>query len=344
MSKQQLDPKMHASIIQNLSVKMKDNYIFPEVAEQICDHLQNHLEDGAYNAFTEGDFFALALTEEIQAISKDKHLSVRWYPQPLPEDEGSQLQNQERLTEFRKMAKLDNYGFHKAKRMPGNTGYLDIRHFARPSWGSEDTAVGAMNMIANTNALIIDLRKCRGGNPDMVALISTYLFDEEPVHLNDLYWRDEDLTHQYWTLPAVPGKRFGGAKPVFILTSSFTFSAGEEFAYNLKSLQRATLIGETTGGGAHPGSPFCIHPHFEVFIPIEKAINPITRTNWEGTGVEPDIPASQEKALDVAYKLALESVIASLGKSENTPEKKLFLEAKTALDETIQRLGKNGAL
>lgn len=298
MSHQQLDHNAHASIIQRLSAELRANYIFPEMAEHIYDQLQKHLEEGDYSDFTKGDLFALALTEHLHSVSKDKHLCVRWYPQPLPEGEGSQLQNEERLKEFRKMAKLDNYGFHKAERMPGNIGFLDIRHFARPSWGSEDTAVGAMNMIANTNALIIDLRYCRGGNPDMVVFISTYLFDEEPVHLNDLYWRDEDSTHQYWTLPNVPGKRFGADKPVFILASHYTFSAGEEFAYNLKALKRATLIGETTGGGAHPGSPFRIHPHFEVFIPKGKAINPITGANWEGTGVEPDIPSSAELALD----------------------------------------------
>ena len=100
-----------------------------------------------------------------------------------------------------------------------------------------------MNFIANTNALIIDIRKCGGGNPGMVALVSSYLFDGEPIHLNNLYWRDEDFTQQYWTLPYVPGNRFVD-KPVYVLISSFTFSAGEEFSYNLKHLERATLIGE----------------------------------------------------------------------------------------------------
>jgi len=336
MSFQQLNPKMHASIIQNLSSKLRANYIFPEVADQVCDQLQKHLEDGDYDTITEGEFFALALTEEMQAVTKDKHLGVRWFPQPLPEDEGSQLQNQERLTQFRKMAKLDNYGFYKAERMIGNIGYLDIRHFARPSWGSGDTAVAAMTMVANTYALIVDLRNCRGGNPDMVALISTYLFDEEPVHPNDLYWRDEDFTHQYWTLPFVPGKRFGANKPVYLLTSNYTFSAGEEFAYNLKSLKRATVVGEITGGGAHPGSPFRVHPHFEVFIPKGKAINPITGENWEGIGVEPDIPTSKERALEEAFKLALEFVIASIEDKKNTSSGKLLDEAQKALDKNIK--------
>lgn len=136
-----------------------------------------------------------------------------------------------------------------------------------------------MNFLVNTNALILDLRKCRGGNPGMVALISSYLLDEEePVHLNSLYWREYDFTQQYWTLPYVPGKRFGDI-PIYVLTSKDTFSAGEEFAYNLKTSQRATVVGEITMGGAHPGSPYRIHPHFEVFIPVGRAINPITDQN-----------------------------------------------------------------
>lgn len=333
MPVQQIDTTTHAKIVQMLSEKLKANYVFPEVAEQTCEQLQKHLDDGDYAEFTEGELFALALTEHLQSVSRDEHLWVRWYPQPLPEGKGSQLQNEERLVEFRQKAKLDNYGFHKAERLPGNVGHLDIRYFVRPSWGSGDTAAAAMNFVANTDALIVDLRKCGGGNPGMVALVSTYLFDGEPLHLNSLYWRAEDFTQQYWTLPYVPGKRFGGDKPVYVLTSDFTFSAGEEFAYNLQTHQRATLVGETTAGGAHPGSPFRLHPHFEAFIPLGRAINPITNENWEGRGVTPDISVEKEQSLNVAHKLALEAIIESIGELETVPIRKLLEEAQAALDE-----------
>jgi C-terminal processing protease CtpA/Prc len=187
-----------------------------------------------------------------------------------------------------------------------------------------------MNFLAHTNALIIDLRQCRGGNPGMVALISSYLFDGEPLHLNSLYWREEDFTQQYWTLPYVPGKRYSD-KPVYVLTSPATFSAGEEFAYNLQTRQRATLVGATTGGGAHPGSPYRLHPHFEVFIPVGRAINPVTNDNWEGKGVIPDITVAQEKALNVAHRLALETIIENCGKPTSVPLKRLLAEAQAAL-------------
>ena len=266
----------------------------------------------------------------MQEINHDEHLWVRWHPTSLPEHVGSLLQNKEKMIEFQQKAKLDNYGFHKVARLPGNVGYIDIRYLTRPSWGSGDTAVAAMNFIANTSALIIDLRKCSGGNPGMVALLSSYLFDGEPIHINDLYWRDEGFTQQYWTLPYVPGNRFVD-KPVYVLISSFTFSAGEEIAYNLKHLERATLIGESTSGGAHPGSPFRLHPHFEAFIPLGRAINPITNENWEGSGVVPDISTSPPQAFDAAYKLALESVINKIGEPASRPLSRLLEEAQAAL-------------
>ena len=166
----------------------------------------------------------------------------------------------------------------------------------------------------------------------MVALISSYLFGEEPVHLNSIYWRDDDVTQQYWTLPYIPGKRFGD-KPVYVLISRDTFSGGEEFAYNLQIRQRATLIGEKTDGGAHPGASYRLHPHFEVFIPVGRAINPITNGNWEGSGVVPDIPMAQEQALKVAYRMALTSIIESIGEMASGPYSLLLKEAQAALED-----------
>jgi C-terminal processing protease CtpA/Prc len=332
MENQQIDLKTQTNIIQALSEKLADNYVYPDVAAKIVEGLIKHLENGDYEEITDGEFFAYTLTQHLQEINHDEHLWVRWHPDPLPDHEGSMLQNEEKLIELRQTARLENFGIHKVERLPGNIGYIDIRYFYRPSWGSGDTAAAAMNLLTHMSALIFDLRKCGGGHPGMVALISSYLLDGEPVHLNSLYWRDEDFTQQYWTLPYVPGKRFGNT-PIYILTSEFTFSAGEEFAYNLKSLRRATLVGETTGGGAHPGSPFRLHPHFEIFIPLGRAINPITNENWEGVGVSPDIPTSKERALEIAYELALKDIIDNRSEPTTRPIRKLLEEAKTALDE-----------
>lgn len=326
----QIDATTQAEIIQSLSEKLKAYYVFPDRAEQICEKLAKHLEAEEYADITEGEFFAYALTTHMQEVNHDEHLWVRWHPDPLSGKEGTLRHNKAWGDEQHLRAKFDNFGLHKIERLPGNVGYMDIHYFQRPSLGG-NTAVAAMNFLANTDALIIDLCKCPGGYPGMGALISSYLFGEEPVHLSSIYWRDDDVTQQYWTLPFVPGQRFGD-KPVFVLISRDTFSGGEGFAYNLQSRHRATIVGEVTDGGAHPGESYRLHPHFEVFIPIGQAINPISNDNWEKSGVIPDISVSQDQAFEVAYKMALESIIESIGEPISGPIKQLLGEAKTALD------------
>jgi C-terminal processing protease CtpA/Prc len=163
-----------------------------------------------------------------------------------------------------------------------------------------------MNFLANVDAIVFDLRDNGGGHPAMIALISTYLFDQ-PTHLNDIWTRKTGATQQYWTLPVVPGKRLAAA-PAFVLTSSRTFSGAEEFSYNLKNLKRATIVGETTGGGAHPVRGERIDDRFVIGVPFARAINPITLTNWEGIGVVPDVKVAAADALTTAQKLATEEL------------------------------------
>lgn len=323
------DSTAQAEIVHGLAEKLRANYVLPDVAEQICTRLQQHLADGDYAEPADGEFLAFALTHHLQELNGDEHLWVRWHPEPLPDHEGQLRHSEEWMAQQRLKARLNNYGMHRAERLPGNVGYLDIRRMERTAWAGE-TAVAAMRFVAGAHALIIDLRKCTGGTPGMVALICSYLFGEEPVHLNSIYWRDDDITQQYWTLPYVPGERLD-ATPLYVLTSRDTFSGGEEFAYNLHTRQRATLIGEKTDGGAHPGGSHRLHPHFEVFIPVGRAINPVTGDNWESSGVLPDIQVAAEEALNVAYRLALESVLADLGEADSGPLGALRAEAQAAL-------------
>jgi C-terminal processing protease CtpA/Prc len=203
-----------------------------------------------------------------------------------------------------------NHGFAKVERLPGNIGYLEFLNFMDEELGA-DTVAAAMNFINGTDALIIDMRKNGGGNPAMVALVCSYLFGPEPVHLNDLYWREGNRTDEFWTKKEVAGKRYLN-KDVYVLTSKRTFSGAEEFSYNLKNLKRATIIGETTGGGAHPGGGFRISEHFGMFVPTGRAISPITKTNWEGTGVTPDISVPADQALHVARITALKKSLTTV--------------------------------
>jgi C-terminal processing protease CtpA/Prc len=232
--------------------------------------------------------------------------------------------------------KKTNYGFEEAGRLRGNVGYLKLTGFAYPEQGG-DTVAGAMAFLANTDALIIDLRQNGGGTPGMVELFASYFFSgDAPVHLNDISFRKEGSTEhdsvQWWTLPYVPGKRYVG-KEVYILTSHSTPSAAEEFTYDLQVLKRATIVGETTWGGANPGDRRRMGDHFQAFIPNGRAINPITKTNWEGKGVEPDFKVPQEDALKTAQRMALQHLI------EKTTDEQELNALKRALANTEAEQG-----
>jgi C-terminal processing protease CtpA/Prc len=316
-------------MIDALLSKLHAYYIFPEVAEEMEQAIRRRLSNGEYDAVTTGEALCEALTAHLQEVSHDKHIRVFYSAEPQPIHEEREPSSEER-EEFRQMAALHNFGCEKVDRLRGNIGYLDLRGFFPAELGAE-TAVAAMNVLANTSALIVDLRRNGGGDPAMIALISSYLFTQ-PTHLNSLYWREGDRTQQFWTLPYVPGRRYGD-KPVYVLTSGETFSGAEEFAYNLKNLKRATLIGETTRGGAHPVGRYAINEHVAAVIPVGRAINPITQTNWEGTGVLPDVEVPQEDALKVAHIAALKNVLEAIGDGLTRPFRDLKEEAETALAE-----------
>jgi hypothetical protein len=295
-------------VIDSISGKLNANYVFPEVAQNMAASIQTKLKNGEYDNINDPEQFGTKLTEDLQAISKDKHLRVRFAPQQIaeqnqvvtPEDSIASMHG------FIRRMKRNNFGFKEVKIMGGNVGYLDLRSFSNVEFAGE-TAVAAMNFLSNTDAIIIDLRNNGGGSPQMIQLISSYLFGSDPVHLNNFYWRPTDSNTQTWTLPHVSGTRSPDT-PVYVLTSSDTFSAAEEFSYNLKNLERATLVGETTGGGAHPGGSEIATDRFMIWLPTGRAINPITNSNWEGTGVSPHIEVPARDALGVAYIKALEEL------------------------------------
>jgi C-terminal processing protease CtpA/Prc len=315
-------------VIDSLIQKLHDHYIFPEVAQQMDAAIRAKAGVGEYDQLATLEELCERLTEDLQAVSHDKHLRLFYHAESEVEDEPEQP-TPEQIEEFRTAMSLLNFGFARVERLPGNVGYLDLRGFFPTSVGGE-SAVAAMNLLAHTSALIVDLRQNDGGDPEMIALITSYLFDHM-TNLNNMYWRDGDRTQQFWTLPYVPGRRYGGSKPVYVLTSNDTFSGGEEFAYNLKNLKRATIIGEVTGGGAHPVGGFAITPHVGAHIPVGRAINPISGTNWEGTGVAPDIAVPQAEALRTAQALALRAVLEQIGDSPSGPLADLREEARAEL-------------
>jgi hypothetical protein len=305
-----IDAATRTQVIDGILKRLNDSYVFPETAKKMEQAIRERASSKEYDQITSSKEFARKLTDDLQAVSHDKHLRVRYSYTPLPE-RGPRREPtvEEREQEKRELAWM-NHAFTKVERLDGNIGYIDFRGFLDPDLGA-DTVAAAMNFINGTDALIIDMRYNGGGNPAMVAFVCSYLFGPEPVHLNDLYWREGNRTDEFWTRKDVPGKRYLN-KDVYVLTSKRTFSGAEEFTYNLKNLKRATIVGETTGGGAHPGGGFRINEHFGMFVPTGRAISPITKTNWEGTGVTPDVDVPADQAFHVARLMALKKSLTTL--------------------------------
>jgi hypothetical protein len=291
---------------------LRANYVFPEQAGQAAAAIEARLEAGEYDDLDEITLTE-RLTRDLQEITGDQHLRVVLGGGPGPRRERigepeEPKDHEARRLAMRRMGRLDNFGIRQVERLDGNVGYLDVRRVAVPA--NAGPAIGAaMELVAGTYALIIDLRHNHGGAPEGVVFWCSYLLDEQPTHLNDIFHADTGETRQFWALPYVPGTRYPD-RPVFVLTSGRTFSGGEDFAYTLQALGRATVVGETTGGGAHPTRGFPISAAVHIGIPFARSVNPVTGTNWQGTGVVPDVPADAERAYDVAYARALEKVLA----------------------------------
>jgi hypothetical protein len=291
---------------------LRANYVFPEQAGQAATAIEARLEAGEYDDLDEVTLTE-RLTRDLQETTGDRHLRVVLGGGPgprrqrIPEPEEPKDHEARRLA-MRRMGRLDNFGIRQVERLDGNVGYLDVRRVAVPA--NAGPAIGAaMELVAGTYTLIIDLRHNGGGAPEGVVFWCSYLLDERPTHLNDIFHADTGETRQFWALPYVPGTRYLD-RPVFVLTSGRTFSGGEDFAYTLQALGRATVIGETTGGGAHPTRGFPISAAVHIGIPFARSVNPVTGTNWQGTGVVPDVAVPEAQAYDVAYARALEHVLA----------------------------------
>jgi Peptidase family S41/N-terminal domain of Peptidase_S41 in eukaryotic IRBP len=321
---------------------LRANYVFPELAEQAAVAVEARLAAGEYDNLDEITLTDL-LTRQLREICEDKHLAVRLGGGPGPGGPGpggpgpggpgpggpgpggpgprpgarrpgrdperdEPKDHEARRLAMRQIGRLDNFGIHRVERLDGNIGYLDLRRVPVPA-NAGPAIAAAMELVAGTYALIIDLRRNGGGSPEGVVFWCSYLFTERPTHLNDIFHADTGETRQFWALPYVPGSRYVD-RPVYVLTSSHTFSGGEDFCYTLQALGRAQVIGETTGGGAHPTRPFPISPAVHIAIPFARSINPVTGTNWQGTGVVPDVAVPEEQAYDVAYGRALRHVLA----------------------------------
>lgn len=302
-----LNPKEISAIIDTTAKLYVSEYLFPDVGTKIADYIRKQYQEGKYDSLVTLPELTSVLTEDLRSISHDKHVSVRpLMPSVVEAAKDDSARAAEKEAQELAYDIYDNFGFEKIERLDGNVGYVKLNQFA-PAEKAGEIAIAAMNFVGRCDALIFDLRENGGGWPSMIQLITSYLL-ESPQHLNSFEIRGQDTPKQFWTQAYVPGPRLSDV-PVYVLTSGSTFSGAEEFSYNLQNMKRATIIGETTGGGAHDTDAYNLYDlGIEIRIPHARAVNPISGTNWEGTGVKPDIECPAAEALDIAYLDALKKL------------------------------------
>ncbi|MFB7407089.1 S41 family peptidase [Streptomyces sp. NPDC056202] len=286
-----------APVIDETARLVSEQYVFPEIAEQVADLLRRRLAEGAYDV-DDAEELAGLVTADLQSVNGDRHLRLKHHAEPVSPEQGAAT-----MEAMRRDFDTSLGGAPLVRLHDGGIAVLELAPMLFPlDWAAEPLAA-ALTLTSRAQALVVDLRANRGGDPDTVAFVCSYLLDRR-THLNSMHWRKGDRREQSWSLPHVPGARFGGSKPLYVLTSESTFSAAEELAYDLQQLGRAVVVGERTRGGAHPCKGWTVHPHLEVTVPMGRAVNPVSGTNWEGTGVQPDVLCPAADALDQARALA----------------------------------------
>ena len=320
-----LDKATRDQVIEAALGKLSQRYVFPDRAVEVVGQLRAEIARSDFSDIKSAEQLARKLTASLQRASHDKHLEIRYFEEAIADDPSSQgatfTGTEQEKFDFVRL----NYGFENVDRLKCNVGYLNLRKFVPPEMDAGRIAA-AMNLLGDTWALIIDLRENRGGTPEGVALVSSYLFDQR-THLNDIYELATNSIEERWTTEKVAGRKYGSARKVYLLTSEDTFSAAEDFAYTMKNTGRARLVGETTGGGANAGNRHRLNAHFMMNVPDARPISPITKTNWEGVGVTPDVAVSARKALDVARMEIVKDLFAK------HPDVRVRNAAKRCLDE-----------
>ncbi|HUI56614.1 MAG TPA: S41 family peptidase [Bryobacteraceae bacterium] len=320
-----LEAAQKRQAIAEVAKLLRTRYAVASTAEKAATLLERQLAAGAYDSISTAGPFARAIAADLRKITGDRHLDFGVVTPPDTAAPTPDAQRSARLAVIRR----GNYGLPRAEILPGNVGYLEVRRFQSPDLGG-DTIAAAMQFLANADALIIDLRNCHGGSPYAMPIFAGYLV-ASPVHLFDMEFRGDNYTDHYWTSAWLPGKRLAGV-PLYILTSPYTFSGAEALAYRFQILKRATIIGETTAGGANAGGLLNVAPFFCIWMPMGRPIDPDTSGNWEGTGVIPDIKTAARDALDIAHAEALKALRA---KARTEGEKR---SVDWALDRAAARL------
>jgi hypothetical protein len=295
--------EQRAAVIARATELLSANYVFLDRAERGAAEVRERAERGEYDKITSPARFAEQLSRHLADAIGDRHLHVKVGSVPAADPSSASVETKAELAQLRRDAEAEEFGIGKPRVLEGNVGYVAFHRFFRAELAGGALAT-AMRQLAKTSALIVDLRECRGGDPVMAVLAASWLFDGRPRHWNDMLRRRDGTTTQFWTAAWLPGERYVD-KPVYVLTAQRTFSAPESFAYELQQTGRATIVGERTGGGAHPGAWFPIDDRFSIFIPLSRYVSATSGGDWEGDGVRPDVICGASEALERAHRLAL---------------------------------------
>lgn len=316
------------AVVSEFSKELESRYVFPELAAKTVKTLEANVNAHRYDSDSDGQSFANALNKDVNAVCHDAHLHLSYSAASLPIRKDNAVPSPAEIEKQHKFVQQINGGIESVQRLDGNVGYMEVRSFLADPKEAARPIQAAFDFLADTDALVIDLRRNGGGEPETVRLLCSYLFGTKPVHLNDLFMREGNRTAEFWTQKSVPGHRYLN-KPVYVLVSRRTGSGAEECAYDLQNTKRATIIGDRTWGGANPGGTVRLDDHFSAFIPVGRAINPYTHSNWEGTGVTPDVKVNPADALSEAQKLILKQLLIEAQDPDDKKRLQMALETVT---------------
>ena len=348
------DKAYKKSILQKIENLIESKYVIAEKAKSYAAEFKKKCKAGAYASVSDAKQFTEKVTADLQAITHDKHVSLRMIvASDISEQAQGALHHPIRLHRLRMK---ENTGIHKLEWINGHIGYLDLSRF----WAIEvarDMIKAAMKFMENADAIIIDVRENGGGSGTHLSSF----FLPYPTQLTGWYYREQNYMEEFWTTDEMEGRPLTDV-PLFLLIGKNTFSAAEIFAYDLQARKRAVLIGEPTKGGAHSIDLFKIDECFEINISTSRAVNPVTGTNWEGTGVIPDVAVAPDRALDTAIELAekagkefakikddklkqaIDKMQIQLDLAEKLFKEKDIVAAKVALDSLFRIGGEAGLI
>ena len=324
-------------LIEKISDLVSENYVFPVLGKKYGQEILTRFKSGEFDKINDLKAFGEHVTAALQKLMNDKHLLFRLVEaSDLGERKEGSLHHPVR---YYRLGKREHLGIFRLDWIENEIGYLDYRRFYYHQ-EAKAMLLNTIQFLSPANAIIIDLRENHGGSGHLIPLLCSY-FLPHPTQLTGTYYRQEDITEEWWTFEKIEGKRLLDV-PLFVLISQNTFSAAEYLAYDLKVRKRATLVGETTKGGAHSVDLFPVGDQFEIYIPTARAINPVTGSNWEGTGVLPDVTVPSESALDTAIVLAKKAA-QEYGQLKDAKLKKIVNAMQRQLDqaESLFKAGNN---